>query len=212
MATTTPQTAAQQLLQELSSRWPRPTNAQALAALRAFGHATATDEAAAHAGFPPMVARAFCLPLGVLPRMRLRAAGWRKPGDAIRNATSEQWAAAYDGPLWEVLGTFVDLAAKHNIEQGARLDEDIATGDSATLAQAADDLAAELAIIQAALADHCEPYLVPRRRGAVPEPNAPCMASIAVRRRSGDVPVPRRPEVPWWVWAFAFVALASATR
>lgn len=202
-------TTAQQLLQELSTRYPRPTNAQALAALRAFGHATSSAEAAERAGFPSSTARSFCLPLGILPRMRLRAAGWRKPGDAIRVSTSDEWTAPYDGALWEPLGTFVDQAAKTSIEQGAHLDEDLARADSPALAQAADDLAAELAIIREALADRCEPFFVPRRRGAMPVPNTVCMASIEARRRGKDIPVPRRAAVPWWAWAVLIYALAA---
>lgn len=194
-------TAAERLHAEKSAAHPRPTNAQALAALRAFGWATGTADAAIAAGIRPTVARAFCLPLGVFPWLRLRTGGWRKRGGKLRDAESPLWREPFDGAVWNVVGTFVDEVAKLERAgalpggaQGAQWNDRLAAADPVAVAEALEELAGELAVLHEEKADVCQAYKVPRSRGVLPKADPVCLGTIAIARRAKDVEkiIPRR--------------------
>jgi hypothetical protein len=121
-------------VRKLASSYPRPTNAQAVTALDAFDQYVAGDLIAQ--GVPEDWARAFALPDGIFPRMRLLAWGWVKPGDRFKQPTDKLWwAAPYKYPLWDPIATYLDAVTAHAgaSEPGWHWDAAMAAGDSASL-------------------------------------------------------------------------------
>ena len=187
----------------LSKRFPNPSNAVAIAALGAIFEFDSSDSGVA-AGLRADVARSFLQPLGIIPRMRLLAAGWTKPGDSFRKSTDSQWwRKRYAHRLWEPLGTWVDLLEKANLGQRFEFDEAIAKAEPSALSAEIAGAAVDLQVIQQAHADICAPFIIPGRRGALPEPNVVCLARIEAGDRLVDIqPIidKLRPSLPWWVW------------
>lgn len=175
-----------------SSRYPNPTNAQALSALESFAWVGATD--ALRSGVPEDVARGFYPPDGVLPRMRLLAWGWQQMGDHFRSPQDRQWwSATYQYPLWAPLETLMGQLARAGAAPPALMfDEQLAAGDPSELGRSYP------AVVQSDLppvtAAPCPRYLIPPARGQLPILNPSCLVQ-PVR----DVIGPAT-ETSWWPW------------
>lgn len=188
----------------LSKRYPRPSNAQALAVLDAVFEFVDADSGE-RAGLPTPVARAFLHPLGIIPRMRLLACGWTKPGDKFRKASDRAWwTKRYQHPLWEPLGTWIDSLAHSDVGQRAMVfEEAIANAEPAALSRELATAVEDLRIIRAANADICAPFLIPRRRGVMPEANIVCITRIEagdkLEKHKEPIEAIFRPALPWWV-------------
>lgn len=167
-------------IKQLSARFPKPSNAQALAALAAlFEVDVATAEAA---GWDHFVAQAWFVPLGILPRMRLNACGWKGAGDRFHDATdSAWWDKEYDGPLWVPLATYVKTHPTAASQWF--LDEQLVLGDSTSLSTELGNVTADLAAVVGAFADKCQPYLVPRVLGVQPIASIACLTLVAGRQK-----------------------------
>lgn len=166
------------IIASLRSRYPNPTNAQALAALEMFGDRTVEEVRGALPGdsltsaatieYLDAVGR-FLLPDGVLPRMRLLAWGWTQPGDKFKSpADGGWWKRIYDYPLWNVIDTYILY------QQGdLYFDHELAAGDQGELSRS---LAAvvqyDLPPVQEA---PCPRYLIPPGKRQLPIPNPACV-------------------------------------
>lgn len=181
----------------------------AIAALSAAFEPINAD-AAMRAGIGEQAAVRFCLPLGVLARLRLVACGWKNPGDKFKLATDAAWwKRPHDLPntFWPTLGTWVDLCEAGNVGGNWAFNQAIADGDptalSSELAGAEDDLRA----IELAKADVCLPFLPANKRGVLPSGNTACLARIGVGKEI-DKQKPLVDEIitifgvslPWWAW------------
>lgn len=155
----------------LASRWPRPTNAQALAVLDGLAPQWSAASSAIAAGVPSTV-ETFLAPAGILPRMRLLACGWTKPGDTLRRPQdSAWWGAPYAFPLWNPLRTYASLVGSvAGVEM--RPDDDLASGDIAALSQSIVLLVDDAAPVFEA---PCPKWLIPPGRGQLPIPNPECL-------------------------------------
>jgi len=173
-------------IRTLSSTYPSPTNAQAIAALDSFAAVTA-DQAIAD-GVREDVARSFYGPDGVLPRMRLLAWGWTNPGDLLRPPSDRKWwQAAYGRPLWNVLETLFSQLGDN--AQPLQWDAQEAAGDEAELSRSyAAVVADDLPPVNEA---PCPRYLIPPGRGQMPIPNPECLRKPA-REIAEKIPMPRR--------------------
>lgn len=162
-------------------------------------------EAGEQAGLPTSTARAFLHPLGIIPRMRLLACGWTKPGDKFRKADDKAWwTKRYQHPLWEPLGTWIDSLAHSDVGQREMIfEEAIANADPAAISRELPTAVEDLAIIKRANADICAPFLIPRRRGVTPEANIVCITRIEagdqLERNRDKIETIFRPALPWWV-------------
>jgi hypothetical protein len=150
-------------MHNLSSRFPRPTNAQAVAALDLM-----VDESAP-AGLADNIARAYYPPDGILPRMRMLAWGWTKPGDKFKSPNDAAWwAATYQFPLWNPLTTLVQQLDIAGIAPAMALDEDLAKGDPAELSRSFPIVVAESGAVEA---DPSPKFLIPPGAGQLPIAN-----------------------------------------
>lgn len=152
----------QTLLEQMASKWPSPSNAQALAALTAFTE-PADNLAAIASGEPESVAMAYYTPTGILPRMRLLAAGFTRKGDKFKSATDRAWwTARYAHPLWPVLRAWLRNA--RNPSGGpTHLSDDVANADAGALSQELLAINDELrAIGESGLLGMSPPYLIPK--------------------------------------------------
>lgn len=173
-------------IDSLSRSVPRPTNAQALAALEAQWEATDKDAAVA-GGFPEDVAEAYFMTLGILPRMRMLACGWTKPGDKMRLPTDAAWwAATYAHPLWAPLWTYANQVRASGATRPWSMDPQLASGEPGALSHSILGVASELAAITRLGHDVCAPYLIPRVRNVLPQPSAVCIARIGAKKKKDD--------------------------
>jgi hypothetical protein len=145
----------------MASKWPSPTNAQALAALTAFTEPVDVDAAIA-TGERSDVALAYYTPTGILPRMRLLAAGFVKKGDKYKLPSDETWwKRKYAYPLWPVLRAWLKVA-RHPSGGATHLDESLAAGDRASLSQQLVAIDSDLqALSDSGLLGGKPPYLIP---------------------------------------------------
>jgi hypothetical protein len=193
-----------QQLSSLSRRFPRPTNQVALAAaLSVWQPVNARAIPDVHSG----TAESFAMPLGVLPRMALLAAGWTKPGDKLREPNDTKWwQSTYKFALWNPLLTWADvLANRENGEPPFDWHAQVASGDTVAISDALQRVADDLRDIQAVKADRCMPYKIPTKRGEMPTPNVVCLAQLAPETRREEIErgvdklLPSL-DLPWWLW------------
>lgn len=183
---------------------PRPTNAQALAALNAAFEPVDIDHAD---GYARDTAQRWVMPDGILPRMRLVACGWKNPGDRFRAAEDAAWwARPYELPMWVPLLTYAQTSEKAG-QVGWLWDDAMARGDSTALSHGIISAQSELDKIVAARSDKCLPYFVPKRAGVQPLPNKPCLVALAAARKGLPEKIPGlKPPNPfhvpdWMYWA-----------
>lgn len=160
-------------VRSLASRYPTPTNAVAVAALDSFVMTTAEREVAD--GVPAAVAIAFAAPDGILPRMRMLAWGWTKPGDKFRSPQDAAWwRSAYRYPLWAPLETLMDQLTRAGVApDGLVWDDDLARGSAAELSRSLPSVIQEDAppVFEAP----CPKYIIPPSRGMMPILNPDCI-------------------------------------
>lgn len=162
----------------LARLFPRPTNAQALAALDGLSQAADAD-AGVRQGLTELVAESYLMTLGVLPRMRFLASGWTNPGDKLRLPTDAAWwSATYKFPLWDVLFTFADIQEKAGLSPSVAWQQPLSEGDQGELSQTLLAVASELATIVRLKQDTCTPYIIPTKRGVLPTPSFACLAKV----------------------------------
>lgn len=185
--------------------------------LNTFREWTNADDARA-GGIADVFASAYMMPLGILPRMRLLAFGWEKPGDTLRQPTDRAWwSKRYTSggfaprKLWEPLSTYVDKVVPNTTPH---FPEDVAAMDATALARQRNATASELEDIQRVKADICAPFIIPARRGVVPTPETVCIARIeAARQGDKSKPlIPSRPGLPWWVIAGIAILVSKSLR
>jgi hypothetical protein len=192
------ETGAPATVADLRKRWPKPTNAQALAILAATGEPATVELAIAH-GTPERVAIRYYNPTGILPRLRLLAAGWGGPdASTFKQPTASWWGQPFAYALYDMLDTW--FANEPNSASLAFGDVDalMAGGNAAAIAHELQGIAAELALIEGAGMDEHPPFLVPKKPGELPIANpkffSPSMwckdTQTGARRlwRKGDVP------------------------
>lgn len=203
-------TSPADLLASLSSRYPNPTNAVALAALDMFidTDIAAVERQAESSGVsPPDELRRFLLPDGVFPRMRLLAWGWEKPGDRFRSPTDGAWwKARYQYPLWSVLDTYLLFAppwllSPENAGGELAWDAELAAGDAGELSR---NLAAVVERDLPPVTEApCPRYLIPPGRRQLPIPNPACVKPPGMPPTvPSPSPSPRSPsgiDSLWWV-------------
>ena len=188
------QTAAEAIA-VLSKAFPTPTNAQALAAC------VAPFEISGGVAFPADAktkwAQPWMLPVGVIPRMRLAACGWTKPGDVLKAADDAAWwgapfemRAPFSLPkvsVWVTLATYVATVEANAHDTTWVLTQSLFDGDSSSisteLANIADDLAAMMVKPKGSTAafGDCAPFVAIPRPGAQPVLNVPCLTSLRDR-------------------------------
>jgi hypothetical protein len=221
---TTLQTTSQ-AISSLSKRFPKPTNSVALAAIGAVWEATSAD-AAKKEGLREDIADAFLLPLGVLPRMRLLAVGWTKPGDSFKSAQDAGWWKRpwHKGGdyLWNPLATWAAAIQKAGLGGNFGFDEEIAKGYPEAISDAIAGVRVDLKLIQDARADICAPYLIPRVKGVIPDPQVVCLARVAAEQnrerieeevRKSPIANPPTVAIPWWAWvAVGWIAITVTSR
>lgn len=180
----------------------------ALAALGAVFNGT--SEQGTKAGLTSLVAERFMLPLGVIPRLRLLACGWRNPGDKFKRADDAAWwkTPHISGTnFWATFGTYVDKLEQTNVGGNWNFDQRIVDGDAAAISTEIAAAQDDLEHIQAAKADVCLPYFTVTKRGALPDPNLVCLAKIGAPK----IIEPLKPaldelitlfgiSLPWWAW------------
>lgn len=155
----------------LASLWPNANNAQALAVLEAVTQWVDASAAAA-AGLPSTFAESFLAPDGILPRMRLLACGWTKPGDSFRRPDDASWwRQPYKFPLWAPLATYADALDKTG-DHAVNIDADVASGDIAALSQSLTQTVDDLKPV---LEAPCPKWTIPPGRGQMPVPNPECI-------------------------------------
>lgn len=177
-----------QALDNLASAWPTPTNAQALAVLEALPQWASADEAIA-AGLPEQTARAYLAPDGVLPRMRLLASSWEKPGGKYAAAGLPWWGQAYKYPLWAGVSRYaadVDALGDHHMV----LDEDVANRDAAAVSHVLATV--EQVDAPPVFAAPCPKWIIPPTRGALPTPNPDCLRQ-ELEKNKDKLPLPIMP-------------------
>lgn len=182
--------------------YPRPTNAQALAALDAFGA-------------PPLPAEGFEVwqgPSGVMPRFRVTAAGWVNPGDRVRDASDAAWWRArykYGSELWAHLAEQARLADAFLASTGDGVvpvfDAQLAAGDPSALAHELTVVTDQLASIYESNTQDSPPYLW--GSAGIPFPNPKRIAEAFCKRypdkckdpKKLPLPLVPKPTIPWWV-------------
>ena len=205
---TTDQTPLE-MVRNLRSRFPNPTNAQAAAALDSFSQYTAAQLIGQ--GVRSDVAESFAPPDGVLPRMRLLAWGWQKPGDKFKSPQDGSWwAKRYQFPLWAPLETYMDMLQRAGTSPPAFLwNDDMARGDPAELSMMMPSLVQDdLPPVNEA---PCPKWLIPPTRGMLPIPNPACL-----KKPIKDVVERLRPKEStnlWpWLLLLGLIVLARKDR
>jgi hypothetical protein len=139
-------------------------------------------------------AEPWMLPFGVLPRMRLAACGWTKPGDAFKAFDDAAWWSApfemrapFSLPavsVWTALATYAATVEVNAKDVTWILTQALFDGDSSSisteLANIADDLSA-ISVKQkgaAASPAECAPYVAIARAGAQPIINPACITKV----------------------------------
>jgi len=198
-------------LRRLASRYPNPTNAQAVAALDAIWQAD-TAESAIAAGWREDVASAFLPPDGIFPRMRLLAWGWTKPGDKFKSPSDAKWwRSRYQYPLWNPIETWLDQALRGGHVDSFVWEDDLAAGDPAELSRSLPAVVRDdLPPVSEA---PCPKWLIPPGRGMMPIANPECLRKPAKDIIDKLRPQPTSPPggLPW-LWLLAFMALVTASK
>jgi len=142
-------------------------------------------------------ARGFLLPDGVLPRMRLLAWGWEKPGDKFKSPSDASWwKRRYQFPLWAPLETYLDQVARQGHEPPVlQWDDDLAAGDPAELSRSLPSVVQyDLTAVSEA---PCPKWIIPPSRGMLPIPNPKCFEKPV--REVIDKLRPQSGGFPWWI-------------
>jgi hypothetical protein len=176
--------------------------------------------AAIDAGWREDMAQGFLPPDGILPRMRLLAWGWTKPGDKFKSPSDRAWwRQRYQYPLWNPLETYVQQLERTGVAPLSTftIDEDLAAGNAALLSYALP------AVVQGDLPPvneaPCPKWLIPPGRGMMPIANPECAVKKLVDKFKNVPLVPTLPRltppsVPWWliVGVIAVVVMAKGNR
>lgn len=211
-ATPTEQTA---MLRSLRSRWPTPTNAQALSILEALHQFDSFDEAVgAGWGTEPLV-RAYFNPTGILPRMRLIAAGVANRGDKFKTPGDPWWSKPYryaGSIFYNVLLKYATLW-DDNAAPGIVVDEELASGDPGSISASLNRV---IEVDYPAFRDSpCEPpYIIPVVPNTFPLANPACATRDTIKKPI-DVVVDTRDKltaIPWWVWVGAIYLLTRRSK
>jgi len=187
-------------LRSLSAKYPRPTNAVALAAVDAIQQFTDAD-AAVTAGLTTLAADVFCMPRGTIARMAIMAAGHEAQSDPLRSPTDKTWwAKPYRVNLWENLQTYSAVLDKAGLNMPLMWNQPLADGEPAALSEQLVEVKRDLDEIRAKGWGHCAPWIIPTRPkpGQWPVGNPTC-----VKLPDGaDKLIPKFPSlsIPWWVW------------
>lgn len=158
------------------------------------------------------VARSFLLPDGVLPRMRLLAWGWTKPGDRFRSPSDASWwKARYQYPLWAPLETYLDQATRSGNEPPAVVwDDDLAAGDQAELSRSLPQVVGQdLPPVNEA---PCPKWLVPPGRGMLPVANPACLPGDKIRDEIDKVHGRGGTDYSWLLWVVIGIMLLDERR
>lgn len=171
---------ALQAIRKLSSSFPNPTNAQAVAALDAFSQVDAAS--AIDGGVPDTIAQSFLRPAGILPRMRLLAWGWTNVGDKFKLPTDAAWwGKSYGYPLWNPLTTYLTEVTKAGFEPPAVFwDSDLARGDVAELSRSMQALQQDAGDVFEA---PCPRWLIGPKPGQLPVLNPECIRRDLEKQR-----------------------------
>jgi len=171
---------------------------------------------------------AFQAPYGVLPRFRLIACGWMKPGDRLRDPTDWRWwTQKYAKPslMWAALAASARISESYLREMGDAVpvpiwNAQLASGTPSELAHDVAMTADELAIIERA-GQAARPGFLFGANG-IPVPRWDVLPPELCKRyprwckdpRKAPIPKipPLLPSVPWWVWAFGVYLLARKKR
>lgn len=198
----------------MASRYPNPTNAIAVAALDAFSQPDA--ESLISSGVPETVARAFLLPDGVFPRMRLLAWGWTKQGDRFKSPSDAAWwKRRYQYPLWAPIETYVDQVTRAGNEPPAvAWDDDLARGDPVELSRSLP------AVVQQDLPPvnqaPCPKWIIPPGRGMLPIANPECLKKDLDKLKEQIPKIPGFRPARDWTWllwlAIGYLILESNER
>lgn len=183
-----------ELVRWFSSRFPRPSNAQALAALDAFAWDQASTSGMGPAG------EAWWPPDGVLPRMRLLAWGWRRKGDRFKSPSDASWwKSIYDYPLWNPLETLADQAERAGDPLPAFVwSDELAAGDVAELSRSLPQVVGEdLPPVNEA---PCPRWLIPPGRGQSPVPNPSCASKGRDELEKVIPKLPVTQSYDWLLW------------
>lgn len=175
------QDSASEALRSAASRFPNPTNAQAVAALDAAWQPTLDADGAIAAGWREDMAQAFLPPEGILPRMRLLAWGWTKPGDKFKSpGDASWWSKRYQYPLWAPLETYLTQLESHGMPVSFTWDDDLAGGNAALLSYSLPAVVRDdLPPVNEA---PCPKWLIPPGRGQMPIPNPECVLKDIKKR------------------------------
>lgn len=176
----------------------------ALAALEGVPQWASADEAAAtlnRAAWAPQ----YLAPDGILPRMRLIACGWLKPGDQFRRPDDAGWREVYRYDLWPQLGTYVDQLEKSGVTAPMTFDDTLASGDIGAITQAMEQTVREL---QPVLEAPCPKWLVPTQRGQLPLLNPECLKK-PLKKIVDKLKPPASSSSTWWLWLIAIAYLVG---
>lgn len=197
----------------LRGRFPRPTNALALAALEGVPQWTDASNAIA-GGFPALASQQYMAPDGVLPRMRLIACGWLTPGDSFRRPEDGAWwQSPYRYALWPQLATYATLVDQIDprVRHVMTWDEQVAAGDSGAISQSLQLTVAELKDV---LEAPCPRWIIPPS-GGLPVANPECARKDRDKLRDEldkVHPAPSSSSSLWWVLLLVGLAYAVGKK
>lgn len=200
--------SASEVLRSLASRYPNPTNAQAVAALEGLQQVVDADSAIA-AGVREDIAQAYFHPDGILPRMRLLAWGWENPGDKFKSVDDKGWwSRRYQHPLWNPLMTYAEQMEKSWGMLSMHFDDDLAKGAPALLSYAFPSVVRDdLPPVDEA---PCPMWLIPPGKFQMPIPNPECIKKRLkpILKPIEDVVIPKKKQssylwlvlvgIAWW--------------
>lgn len=194
----------------LRGRFPRPTNALALAALEGVPQ-WQDASLAISGGMDALAASQYMAPDGILPRMRLIACGWLKPGDSFRRPEDGAWwQSPYRYALWPQLATYatlVDRTGAHSFTW----DDQVAAGDSGAISQSLQLTVAELKDV---LEAPCPRWIIPPS-GGLPVANPECARKDKDKLRDEIDkvhPAPSSSNSLWWVLLLVGLAYAVGKK
>lgn len=197
------ETSGSEDLRSAASRYPTPTNAQAVAALDAVWQPTYSADDAIAAGWREDMARGFLPPDGILPRMRLLAWGWTKPGDKFKSPSDAAWwGKRYQYPLWNPLETYMSQLEQHGVDVSFHWDDDLARGSAALLSYSLPAVVNDdLPPVNEA---PCPKWLIPPGRWQMPIANPECVLRD-IKKRIDPIkdiipPGPRQPAASDLTW------------
>lgn len=199
-------------ISSLSSRYPKPTNAVALAATTAIWQPVDRDAGKA-LGLSEYVADAFAMPRGVLPRMRLLAGGWVRPGDKFKETDAAWWGQPYAYALWNPLATWAAFVEKAGIGAGWSWDDELAAGNASAVSRALALANDDLTTIKRLGYDKCAPWIIPTAKGAMPLPNPICPPP-ETDKFADPIKEARKatPDFPWWLVALIAVVVVGKRK